>query len=156
MKVEGSFIVDAPIDRVWQAIRDPDIVAPCIPGCQAVESLNAKSYKTSVRVALGPIATTFNATVEIIEEEPPKRLACVTRGEEGGKASSLSAQSELFLSELEGGRTQVRYSSEASIFGRLGRYGLGMMKKKADAIGAEFAAAFTQRMSAIATAEKTQ
>ena len=106
MKVEGSFVVDAPIERVWRAIRDPDIVAPCIPGCQAVESIGANSYKTSVRVALGPIATTFNATVEIIEEEPPRRLACATRGEEGGKASTLSAQSELVLTEVEGGRTQ--------------------------------------------------
>jgi carbon monoxide dehydrogenase subunit G len=147
MKVEGSFILDAPIERVWRAIRDPDIVAPCIPGCQGVESISASSYKTSVRVALGPIATTFNATVEITEEEPPKRLACVTRGEEGGKASSLSAQSELVLTEVDGGRTMLRYSSEASIFGRLGRYGLGMMKKKADAIATEFAAAFTQRVA---------
>jgi carbon monoxide dehydrogenase subunit G len=156
MKVEGGFIVDAPIDRVWRAIRDPDVVAPCIPGCQSVESLGANSYKTSVRVALGPIATTFNATVEITDEEPPKRLACVTRGEEGGKASSLSAQSELLLTEVDGGRTQIRYSSEASIFGRLGRYGLGMMKKKADAVGAEFATAFTQRVAAMVAAEKTQ
>ena len=156
MKVEGGFVVDAPIERVWQAIRDPNTVAPCIPGCQGVESLSANSYKTSVRVALGPIATTFNATVEITEEEPPKRLACVTRGEEGGKASSLSAQSELNLTEIGGGRTEVRYSSEASIFGRLGRYGLGMMKKKADAIGTDFAAAFTQRVAAIVAAEKTR
>ena len=155
MKVEGGFIVDAPIDRVWRAIRDPDVVAPCIPGCQSVESLGANSYKTSVR-ALGPIATTFNATVEITEEEPLKRLACVTRGEEGGRASSLSAQSELLLTEVDGGRTQIRYSSEASIFGRLGRYGLGMMKKKADAVAAEFAAAFTQRVAAMVAAEKTQ
>ena len=129
---------------------------PAFPDVSGVESLGANSYKTSVRVALGPIATTFNATVEITEEEPPKRLACVTRGEEGGKASSLSAQSELMLTEVDGGRTEVRYSSEASIFGRLGRYGLGMMKKKADAIGTEFAAAFTQRVAAMVAAEKTQ
>ena len=77
-------------------------------------------------------------------------------GEEGGKASSLSAQSVLFLTEVDGGRTEVRYSSEASIFGRLGRYGLGMMKKKADAIGAEFAAAFAERVEAVIAAEKTQ
>jgi uncharacterized protein len=156
MKVEGSFVVDAPIDRVWRAIRNPDVVALCIPGCQSVESLGADSYKTSVRVALGPIATTFNATVEITEEEPPIRLACVTRGEEGGKASSLSAHSELLLTEVDGGRTQVCYRSKASIFGRLGRYGLGMMKKKADAIGTEFATAFTQRVGAMVAAEKTQ
>ena len=156
MKVEGGFIVDAPIERVWKAIRDPDLVAPCIPGCQSVESLGANSYKTSVRVALGPIATTFNATVEITQEAPPTHLACTTRGEEGGKASSLSAQSELVLTELDGGRTQVHYSSEASIFGRLGRYGLGMMKKKADAIGAEFANAFKQRVDAMTNEEQAQ
>ena len=80
----------------------------------------------------------------------------MTGGEEGGKASSLWARSELLLTEMDGGRTQVRYNSEASIFGRLGRYGLGMMKKKADAIGAEFAMAFTQRMGAMVTAEKTE
>jgi uncharacterized protein len=156
MKIEGGFIVDASIERVWQAIRDPDFVAPCIPGCQAVETIGANSYKTSLRVALGPIATTFNATVEITQEEAPKRLACVTRGEEGGKASSLSAQSVLFVTEVDGGRTEVRYSSEASIFGRLGRYGLGMMKKKAEAMGAEFAAAFAGRVEAVVAAEKTQ
>jgi uncharacterized protein len=153
MKVEGGFNVDAPIERVWHAIRNPDIVAPCIPGCQSVESIGANAYKASVRVALGPIATTFNATIEIVTEEPPTRLVCTTRGEEGGKASSLTAQSELVLSKLDASRTTVHYRSELSIFGRLGRYGLGMMKKKAETIGAEFAAAFARRIASLDPAE---
>lgn len=153
MKIEGGFVVDAPIDRVWLAIRDPAVVAPCIPGCQAVEPLSANVYRAGVRVVFGPIATTFNVTVEITAEEPPHRLACVTRGEEGGKASSLTAHSELILSVLAPDRTQIQYSSDVSVFGRLGRYGLGMMKKKAEAIGTEFAVTFAQRLAALRSAE---
>ncbi len=156
MRVEGGFVVNAPIERVWSAIRDPATVAPCIPGCESVETIDERFYKTRVRVTLGPIATTFNATVEITAEEPPRKLVCVTRGEEGGKASSLSAQSELLLTPVDDARTDVRYSSEVSIFGRLGRYGLGMMKKKAEGLGAEFAAAFARHVAAPVDAEKTQ
>jgi len=33
-----------------------------------------------VRVTLGPIATTFNATIEIVTKEPANRIICTTRG----------------------------------------------------------------------------
>lgn len=153
MKVESGFVINAPIDRVWLAIRDPEIVAPCVPGCQAVETLSASAYRTNVQIGFGPISTTFNATIEIRAEEPPHRLVCITRGEEGGKASTLTAQSELLLSEVDSGHTAVRYSSDVAIFGRFGRYGLGMMKKKAEAIGADFAAAFARRIAALPVSE---
>ena len=37
MRIEDRFVVAAPRERVWVAIKDPAIVAPCIPGCQGVE-----------------------------------------------------------------------------------------------------------------------
>jgi len=47
------------------------------------------------------------------------------------------------LSENE---TEVFYVSEAAVVGRLGKFGLGVMKKKAEGLGREFAAAFRQRL----------
>ena len=38
--------------------------------------------------------------------------------------------------------TEVHYVSEVSLVGRLGKFGLGIMKKKAKSLGGEFAAAF--------------
>ncbi len=40
------------------------------------------------------------------------------------------------------GATEVRYVSDISIVGRLGRFGLGIMRKKAAALGDDFAEAF--------------
>jgi carbon monoxide dehydrogenase subunit G len=141
MKIEENFTVPAPIETVWSIITDPQRVAPCIPGCHGVEAISPTRYKSSIRVGIGPINATFVVVVELTEQRPPGFLAAVTRGEEGGRLSSLTAQSELRLSPADGGGTKVAYSSEVSIVGRLGKFGLGIMKKKAKSLGDEFAAA---------------
>ncbi len=146
MKIEEQFTIDAPIDDVWTFVRDPATVAPCVPGCESVEPLSEKSYRSTVAVALGPIRARFNVIVEITEEQPPHRLLCVTKGEEGGKASMVTARSEIVLSERDSKSTAISCSSEVAIVGRLGKFGLGIMKKQAGRLAAQFAASVQQRM----------
>src|SRR5690606_38287737 len=90
--------------------------------------------------------TTFNVVVDLVEQDPPYRAASVTRGEEGGKASTLTAQSELRLNPVAEGGTEVYYASEVSLVGRLGKFGLGIMKKKAKSLGVVFAPAVRVRV----------
>jgi carbon monoxide dehydrogenase subunit G len=144
MKIEDGFTVRAPRERVWAFITDPTKVGPCIPGCSAVEVIRPNSYRASVRVAIGPIKADFKLEIEVQEEVAPRLARSVTRGEEGTRASMLSATSLLELDEIEPGMTAVRYSSEISVVGRLGKFGLGVMKKKAESLGAEFADALRQ------------
>ena len=148
MKIEETFEVAAPVDRVWAVITDPELVGPCIPGCQAIEVTGPNTYKATVKVAVGPIKTTFNVDVELTEERAPNFAASVTRGEEGGKASTLTARNELHLKPLDNGATEVTYASDVSLVGRLGKFGLGIMKKKAKTYGQEFAEAFKERAEA--------
>lgn len=146
MKIEDSFIVQASRDRVWAAIIDPARIAPCIPGCESIEISGPNCYRARVSFAIGPIKAAFNLEVEVTEETPPSFVASTTRGEEGTRASVLTAHNELHLVTLEDGSTEVRYVSDVSIVGRLGRFGLGVMKKKAAALGVEFAEAFRARV----------
>jgi uncharacterized protein len=151
MLIEGRFVVEAPRERVWTAIKDPAVVAPCIPGCQGVEVVNPTLYKAKIRVQLGPIKADFNVDVEIVSETAPEEVRSRTRGEEGSRASSLSAENILRLTSLSEEETEVFYSSEATVVGRLGKFGLGVMKKKAESLGREFAAAFKQRIESAAS-----
>ncbi len=146
MRVEDRFIVAAPRERVWAAIRDPALVAPCIPGCQSVEVVSPTLYKARIRVEIGPIRAEFNVDVEIVGETAPEEIRSRTRGEEGSRASSLSAENTLRLTALSGDETEVFYASETVVAGRLGKFGLGVMKKKAESLGRAFAAAFKQRV----------
>lgn len=138
MKIEDSFTVAAAPDRVWAFLTDPERIMPCVPGCESIETIDPTHYRASVRVALGPIKTSFRVEIEIIEQDPPHRIVSKTRGEEGSKASLLTADNLLRLVPADGG-TEVHYSSEAALTGRLGKYGFGMLKKQAEKLGQEFA-----------------
>ena len=101
-----------------------------------------------VKIEVGPISARFNLMVEVTEETPPWRVLSVTRGEEGTRASSVSADNELRARlASDGGTTEVRYVSEVSVTGRLGKFGLGVMKKKAQSPGEEFARQFPRARS---------
>ncbi|HSG91659.1 MAG TPA: SRPBCC domain-containing protein [Pseudomonadales bacterium] len=138
MRIEDSFTVPASIDVVWRALMDPEIVAPCIPGCREVTALGPTSYRAAVSVEVGPIKANFNVQVDIRDLREPRFVATTTRGEEGTRASTLSAESELRLEEFEGG-TRVGYVSEVALVGRLGKFGLGILRKKGEALGRAFA-----------------
>ncbi len=146
MRIEDRFIVAAPRERVWAAIIDPAIVAPCVPGCQGVTVSSPTLYKAKVRVQLGVIKADFNVDVELTAQKPPEELRSRTRGEEGSRASSISAENILRLVERSPNETEVSYASEVSVVGRLGKFGLGVMKKKAESLGRDFAAAFKARV----------
>ncbi len=146
MKIEETFTVEGPIEHVWQLITDPEIVTPCVPGCSNVKRLSDSEYSASVKVAIGPIKTRFNISVCLTEQTFPIYVASVTRGEEGGKASILNAHNELHLKAVSPGQTEIRYLSEVSLVGRLGKFGLGMMTRKARALGVEFSENFRNRV----------
>ena len=149
MKIEDSFVVAAPRDRVWASITDPATVAPCVPGCQGVEVVSPTLYRAQVRVQLGPIKAHFTVEVTVVAETPPEELRSRTRGEEKSLASSLSAENVLRLRSLGDNETEVTYASEVAVVGRLGKFGLGVMQKKAAALGRDFAAAFKERVEAV-------
>jgi len=142
MIIEETFTVDAPLDHVWECIRDPAFVAPCVPGCQDVEDIGNGAYRAAVKVGIGPIKTMFKLEIEVLEEAPPGFARIATRGQEGTNASRLTAKSELTLSAAGDGETKVHYKSDVQVVGRLAKFGLGIMKKKAKALGAEFAENF--------------
>lgn len=146
MKIEKTFKVDAPCEEVWDFITDPGRVASCIPGCEGAEETGPGQYEATINVKVGPVRTTFKVNIEQTEARPPQFAAYTTKGEEGSRASRISATSTLELEALSPETTEVRYASDIQIVGRLGKFGSGMMQKIADNIGAEFAAAIKQEL----------
>lgn len=144
MRIEGGFNVPASRVMVFEKITDPAVMAVCIPGCEEIEVVSPTCYRAKVKVAVGPISARFNLVVDITHQDAPMVVLSTTKGEEGTRASIVSAENELRLEEVEGGTTDVQYVSVVSITGRLGKFGLGVMKKKADALSAQFAENFRQ------------
>ena len=147
MKIENSFRVPASRDRVWRFIQSAEEVGACVPGCESVDVLGDGRFRAKVRVKVGPIKALFNIDIERTDEAPMASASYSTRGEEGGRASRLSAKSRLTLRAVDETETEIGYASEISIAGRLGRFGAGVMKKKADDLGGQFAQAVRERIA---------
>lgn len=150
MIVEGEFPVAAPAEALIGHLFDARLMASCLPGCESLEPLPEDRYRAVVVVAVAGIKARFNLQVEVTQRLA-REVRAITRGEEGSQASALQAESQVLLVPIEGG-TLVRYRSDVSLTGRLGRFGLGMMKKKAQAMGDEFAANLRRELEAPAAA----
>jgi hypothetical protein len=140
MKIGKTFTVNAPLDLVWEFITSPNLVAPCIPGCSEAIQIDETHFKAKVSLAIGPIKTSFSVDIEQVEMTAPTFARYEVKGNEGGQASRVKADSFLKLTPLDSETTQVEYESDVTIVGRLGKFGAGLVQKVADSIGNEFVA----------------
>lgn len=150
MKIEGTFQVDAPQDLVWTQVRDPQVMVQCIPGCDSIEQIDPMAYRALVSVKVGPITARFNLVVTVLSEDAPHSVISRTSGEEGTRASVVSSDNVLRLAPLPGGGTEISYAADVSMTGRLGKFGLGIFRKKADQLAEVFIDNFRQRLQVAA------
>lgn len=151
MEVEKQMVIDAQIDHVWKLMLDPTIMANCVPGTQDVEVVSETEYLALIKVKISFISAKFRVRTKILETRPPVYLKCEGAGEDSAVASSMKQTSELFLTDLGNGSTEIRVKAKADVLGRLGTFGLGVMKTKVDRMWEEFG----QKFKAIAALRGT-
>lgn len=139
MDIEKTLMVAAPIDQVWRLLLDPKAMAGCVPGVQSVKVLSDTEYLAEIKVKISFISANFKIKTTILETRPPHYLRCEGTGEDSSVASSLKQTTEMFLTEQPGG-TEIRTKAHAEVFGRLGSFGLSVMKTKSDRMWEEFGA----------------
>jgi len=147
MLIDGEFPVAAPPQALMRHLFDARLMASCLPGCESLEALDDERYRAVVAIAMAGVKARFDLLVQITKRDD-HNIWATTRGEEGGQASKLQADSQVTLTPSAEG-TLVAYRSEVSITGRLGRFALGMMKKKAQNLGEEFAVNLRQKLEAL-------
>jgi hypothetical protein len=89
-------------------------------------------------VKISFISARFKLKTCIVESDAPRHLRAEGTGEDSSVASSLKQVSEMWLTEGEGGGTELRMKVKADVLGRMGSFGLGVMKTKADRMWDEF------------------
>lgn len=147
MEIEKTLTIAAGRQRIWELLLDPKVMAGCVPGTESVEVISDVEYVADIKVKISFIAARFRIRTRIMESRPPEYLRIEGTGEDRTVASAMTQTSELFLSELADGRTELRIQVKAEVQGRLGSFGLSVMQTKADRMWEEFG----DNLSAVAT-----
>jgi carbon monoxide dehydrogenase subunit G len=138
MLIEGKFSLKAPIKGVWDFLLEPGTLASCIPGAEKMEAVDDKTWEGIVKQKVGPISVKLNFTQSFTEVDPPKHLKAVGRGSAAGGAGTFSQETTVDLSESAPGETEIAYTSNVSMVGRLATFGERIMRAKVKSVGEEF------------------
>ncbi len=79
MKLENSFEVDAPPEKVWALLMDVPRIIPCMPGAKLDETVSDSNWKATMQVKLGPIGLTFATDCKRTNVDEAARSVTLTR-----------------------------------------------------------------------------
>src|SRR5579875_238894 len=147
MKLEQSFEVAAPLERVWEALIDVERVAPCLPGASVTGRNDDGSYNGEFKVKIGPTSAAYTGKLNMDSVDADSHQATMQasgtdrRGQGGAKATIVSS-----VASTGEGQTRVEVSTDYHITGRLARFGRGGMIEE---ISARLLGDFAQNLQAM-------
>src|SRR5437763_3550934 len=96
VKLEQSFDVAAPVDRVWQALIDVEHVAPCLPGAAVTSRNDDGTYSGTFTIKIGPTTASYTGKLEMRDVDEGAHTATLhaqgtdKRGQGGANATIVS------------------------------------------------------------------
>jgi carbon monoxide dehydrogenase subunit G len=149
MIIEGRFVLEAPIQLLWDTLLDPETLRSCIPGAEKIDRLDEKTYDCVIKQKVGPISVRFKFKNILSEVEPPNHVAMEGEGEDIGKAGRFTQKTTIDLKERQGDEVEISYRCNANIVGKLAMFGDRILKAKAKKLEADFTAALKERLKTV-------
>jgi carbon monoxide dehydrogenase subunit G len=146
MKVEGTYTLPAPRQRVWDMLNDPAVLAKITPGVKTLEPLGGDRYKATIEVGVGPVKGTYDGQVSITDKQAPERMRLSIEG--GGRPGTIKATGELRLDEQDG-KTVVAYSGDAQVTGLVASVGHRLIGGVAKQMTADFFKALERELTSV-------
>lgn len=140
MELNGDILIAAPREKVWAALNDPAVLARCIPGCESMEATSDTERTARVAVKVGPVRARFSGHIRLQDVRPGEGCTLQFEGS-GGAAGMAKGQSSVSLAD-EDNATRLRYTTQASVGGKLGQVGGRMIDAAAKQMADQFFSAF--------------
>lgn len=151
MEITGQQIIAVPVQDVWNALNNPEVLKHCLPGCEKVEQVSPEEFHMLVKAAVGPLRASFKGVLRMTEVNPPN--SCVMNFEgQGGAVGFAKGLSNVELTAVPEG-TQLSYTAKFQIGGKLAQVGSRLIDSVAKKMADDFFKAFRAQMAPIEAAD---
>jgi len=147
--IEGEETIAAPVQKVWQALNDPEILKACIPGCESLERKSDTELTAVVVLKIGPIKATFGGEVTLQNLNPPHSYTIVGEGK-GGIAGFAKGSADVTLVEVSANETLLKYAAQADVGGKIAQLGSRLIGSTSKKLAGEFFSTFNDKAAAVA------
>ncbi|MBI4588558.1 MAG: carbon monoxide dehydrogenase subunit G [Candidatus Rokubacteria bacterium] len=143
MKLEGSFDIPVPRQKVWAAFLDPVRLTKAMPGCEKLEAIGEGEYRAVMKMGIAAVKGTFEGKVKLSDLEPPARYKMALEG--SGGPGFVRGEAAMELADVEGG-TRVTYSADVQIGGLIAGVGQRMLGGVAKMMIDQFFSQMTEQL----------
>jgi carbon monoxide dehydrogenase subunit G len=120
VKIAGSHALPFPIERAYQLMQDPEVLARAIPGCESLEKIGEDEYRMKMKMVLASLSGAFEGKVKIADQTPPSSFRLLV--EAAGKIGFVKGEGLLKLAANSAG-TDVAYEGEVQVGGTMAAVG---------------------------------
>lgn len=135
MRIQGSNVIEAPVDQVWAALLDPVVLVATIPGCERLAATGEHAYDMTVTAGVAAIKGTYAGTCALSDLVSQQSLTMRLSG--AGAPGTIDATVAVAFREVEGG-TEVSYDADATVGGAVGGVGQRMLTSVSKRMAGEF------------------
>ena len=125
MKISGSSTLESPVDKVWDAMLDPAVLARCLPGCESLAVVGEDRYAMTVTAGVAAIKGSYAGEVSLSDKVAPSSLTMRASG--AGAPGTIDADVKVRLAPSAAGGTELSYDADASVGGAIGGVGQRML-----------------------------
>ena len=140
MELEDEIIINAPKDKVYAALNNPEVLQKCIPGCEELIKHSDTELEAKVVLKVGPVKARFNGNVKLDPTGAPDAFSLTGKGN-GGAAGYAKGGADVTLT-AKGETTILRYTAKADIGGKLVQLGSRLIQSTAKKLAAKFFSSF--------------
>jgi carbon monoxide dehydrogenase subunit G len=149
MEFDNSFEVPLPPAEAWKVLLDIKRVAPCMPGAELSEVIDANTYKGKINVRLGPVALTFAGLVKFEHVDAASYTARVTAQGTDAKGRGGANAASVFRLEPAASGSKVLVHTDLALSGAVAQYGrgVGIIQATAAQLMKQFAACLKDKLA---------
>lgn len=144
--IEGEERIVAPLDEVWVALNDPEVLKACIPGCKSLIKVGNERMEATVVLKIGPIKATFDGTVTLKNLLPPYSYTIEGEGA-GGIAGFAKGAADVCLTPEGSDVTLLRYAAKADVGGKIAQLGSRLITSTSKKLAGDFFSTFRDKIS---------
>lgn len=133
-----QFAIPGSPDEIWPLLRDPALVASCVPGSTLVAGSKDGVYEGSIRIKFGPTIAVFRGEVTLGYDDTARRCTIDGRGVDQRGASHVLISSTVTVSGSD--VTAVKMDGHYNVTGPLEMFARTGGVHVARALMGEFAA----------------
>ena len=135
MKLNATYHVSSPREKVYAALIDPAIIQRSIDGCEKMVKTGEDSYDAHLKIGVAGLKGSYVGKVQLKDKKPPESYTLMMEGK--GGPGFVKGTAKITLT-AKGNETELHCEADAQVGGLIAAVGSRLIEAAAKKMMDEF------------------